>query len=252
MAQRTGEWAWGEAQLREALEDDLDPAHRALILTTVASFAEARGSDSSEIVAELADLTAESEDPQSRLRLADLRAWREFVRGRYSAASEHWRQATSGQTIGAGESWAMVGRAAVWAGDPAVAGEALAALDEAGAFGRAIDATRAGIRAGIAAIEGRSSEALASYREVLRTWRDLELPFDEALTGLEMAMLLDSHLPDVQAAAATSRRILAELGAEPFVRALDAAIAESTATSQGADGSPTLSAESVDDAASRA
>jgi class 3 adenylate cyclase/tetratricopeptide (TPR) repeat protein len=252
MAQRTGEWAWGEAQLREALEDDLDPAHRALILTTVAYFAEARGSDSSEIVAELENLIAESEDPQSRLQLADLRAWREFVRGRYSAASEHWRQATSGQTIGAGESWAMVGRAAVWAGDPAVAGEALAALDEAGAFGRAIDATRAGIRAGIAAIEGRSSEALALYREVLRTWRDLKLPFDEALTGLEMAMLLDSRLPDVQAAAGVSRRILAELGAEPFVRALDAAIADGTATSQGPDGSPTLPAESVEDAASRA
>jgi hypothetical protein len=43
-----------------------------------------------------------------------------------------------------------------------------------------------------------------------------------ALVGIDMAVLLDQAHPDVRAAIATSRSILAELGAKPFLERLDA------------------------------
>ena len=63
----------------------------------------------------------------------------------------------------------------------------------------AIEADRRTIRAGIAALEGRRADALALYRDALRAWRDLGLAWDEALCGLDMALLLDPADPDVLA-----------------------------------------------------
>lgn len=105
----------------------------------------------------------------------------------------------------------------LWLGDAAGAAADLVALDGSGAYGPAVDAGRRTIRAGIAAIEGRSVEALALYREALRLWRDLGLAWDEALCGLDMAILLDPADPEVRAAADSAGEILARLGAKPFI-----------------------------------
>ena len=74
-----------------------------------------------------------------------------------------------------------------------------------------------------AALDGRPTEALAGYRDALRRWRDLGLPWDEALAGIDMALLLDPTDPDVAAAVASSRAILERLGARPFLERLDRA-----------------------------
>ncbi len=69
-----------------------------------------------------------------------------------------------------------------------------------------IDARRASIRAGLAALDGRPAEALALYADAFNRFRDLGLPVDEALTAIEMATLLDPALPEVRAAAEASPR----------------------------------------------
>jgi len=101
----------------------------------------------------------------------------------------------------------------------------LAALDSAGIHGLAIEADRATIRAGIAARQGRLGEALAGYRDALRSWAELGLAWDEALCGLDMALLLDPRDPDVRQIAESTREILVRLGAAPFIERLDAALA---------------------------
>jgi hypothetical protein len=122
-------------------------------------------------------------------------------------------------------------RAALWMGDAAGAAEDLAALDRSGVHGPAVDGDLMTIRAGIAALEGRSADAIVGYREALRAWRDAGLAWDEALCGIDMATLLDPTDPEVRAAAESAREILVRLEARPFIARLDAAMSRSTAFS---------------------
>jgi hypothetical protein len=90
--------------------------------------------------------------------------------------------------------------------------------------GPAIDARRASIQAGIAALDRRSAEALALYRDAVRGFRDSGLPLDEGLTAVEMATLLDPTLPEVRVVVGSARETLLRLRATPLIEQLDAAL----------------------------
>ena len=77
-------------------------------------------------------------------------------------------------------------------------------------------------------MEGRTAEALASYREALRLWRSTHSVWDDALTGIDMAQLLDPSDPEVAEAIASTRTILERLGAKPYLERLEAAVARVT------------------------
>ena len=65
-----------------------------------------------------------------------------------------------------------------------------------------------------------------TYREALRGWRALGLAFDEALTVLDIAILLDPtdrEMPEAADALHAARETLTRLGADPFLARLDAA-----------------------------
>ncbi len=84
------------------------------------------------------------------------------------------------------------------------------------------------LRAGLAALEGRRSEAIAGYREALRGWRGLGLAFDEAMAALDMAILLaptEREMAEAAAAIESARETLARLGATPLLARLDAVMA---------------------------
>jgi hypothetical protein len=106
----------------------------------------------------------------------------------------------------------------------------LGEIDAVGAHGTFISARRADIEAGIAALEDRPSDALGLYRRALDRLRDLGLPWEAALVGIDMATLLDPSETDVRAAAATARETIIELHATPFLERLDAALARSPTT----------------------
>src|SRR4029077_7849978 len=98
-------------------------------------------------------------------------------------------------------------------------------IDASPRRGRAVDNDRATIHAGIAALEGRTAEAMAGYRQALGVWRDLGLVWDEALCAIDMATVLDPSEPEVRAAGEAAREILVRLRAVPFIERLDAALA---------------------------
>ena len=125
-------------------------------------------------------------------------------------------------------------RPALWRLDREAAAADLEALDATGVHGRVVEIRRLTIRAGLAALDGHVAEALARYDEALRGWRDLRLPWDEALTSIDMAILLDPTHPEVQAAGASGREILSRLRASPFLARLDAALAVSGSADTGA------------------
>ncbi len=119
---------------------------------------------------------------------------------------------------------------AVCSRDPARLRRATMLFDQVGPRGVSVSAARASFSGGMAALEGRSAEALTTYRRALGSWRDLGLPWDEALCAISMVTLLDPAAPEVRAAAESAREILTRLRAQPFLELLDAALVKGAAT----------------------
>jgi class 3 adenylate cyclase/tetratricopeptide (TPR) repeat protein len=223
---RVGEWDWAEGQLAEALADELDAPHRLLLLGALHAFTASRGGSAKEVRAEMAEQTQIAGDVQSQMQMMDAAAWGLFVAGRYAEAHDQWIASGAVMSGADREMLPFAGRSALWHRDPRTVRADVTRLDATGSYGRAIEAARTGLLAGAAALEGQAAEAMAGYRVALRAWRELQLPWDEAITGLEMAMFLDRRDPEVKQAIDASRRIFTELGAAPFLARLEEALEE--------------------------
>ncbi len=115
----------------------------------------------------------------------------------------------------------QAGFIAVCSRDPARLRRATMLLDQAGSAGALRGAARSTLAAATAALEGRQDEALTTYRRALGSWRDLGLPWEEALCAIGMATLLDPAEPEVVAAVESAREILSRLDAKPFLERLE-------------------------------
>ena len=198
-ARRVGEWTWGLEVLDEALAEDFESSDRADLLTGSILFRALLGDPTDELVAEVERLLGGATDPYRIATLDSGKGWVAFSRGRLGEARERWRRVI--ELIASPADLPYPARAALWDRDADAVRADLAELDASGVHGPALEADRTTIRAGIAALEGRTADALALYREALRAWRDLGLAWDEALCAIDMAMLLDPAEPEVQAAA---------------------------------------------------
>ena len=221
-----GEWDWALAELAEALSTELDAPNRAALLAEGLPLRAFRGEDVGEDLAEAEALMSRSGIPYSDY-MADVR----FVRAEVALATNRLRDAyeeaitdalASAET--APRNTSLAARAAVWTRDAERARAALGVLDESGVHGMAVELSRTTIRAGIAALEGRRTEALAAYREAFRGWRDLGLPWYVALAAIDALTVLGPDEPELQAAGEEARAILAGLGAKPFLARLEAAM----------------------------
>ncbi len=227
-ALRAGEWSWALKELEPALADRLEASDRITLLATAISIDACRGGSTAGPLEELIELVGSSLEPGIQGVNHSARAMVFFAAGRLAEARAAWHDLAEISTGNLAEAHARSARAALWLGDSAGAASDVAALDAAGIHGLAIEADRATTRAGIAALEGRSGEALVRYRDALRSWGELGLAWDEALCGLDMALLLDPAQPDVRAAAESAREILVRLGAAPFIERLDRAMASTS------------------------
>jgi tetratricopeptide (TPR) repeat protein len=232
---RTGDWPWALAELEAALADELEPSDRVVMFGTVVAIRSMRGESAADLLTELRTQLGATTDPTLLGILYHATAWEAFAAGRLTdarAALDRFADISKGNLFEATERRA---RAALWLGDVAEARADLATLDESGVHGPAIETGRTTIRAGIAALEGLSADALTLYRDALREWRDLGLVWDEALCGLDMAILLDPADPEVQTAADAAREILVRLEAAPFLARLDAAMVHSVEAGRPVD-----------------
>jgi hypothetical protein len=82
------------------------------------------------------------------------------------------------------------------------------------------------MRAAIAALEGRTRDAVALYSEAFKAWANLKVVWEQALTGLDMATVLDHAEPVVGAAIKFSRETFTRLGAQPYIARLESVVAE--------------------------
>jgi len=173
---RVGEWDWIMSITDEALpRAESDPTHRLEFMIDRILVRAGRGDD----VAQQID---EAEGLFRLLHITDLQfqSYVDWARASAALADGDLAEAAR-RAIKAAEvtiffnplSTPIAARAALWASDLAGAGAALEALEERRYRGKAVSLDKATVRAGIAALEGRTADALAAYREVLRGWHSI-------------------------------------------------------------------------------
>lgn len=89
------------------------------------------------------------------------------------------------------------------------------------------------MRAGLAALEGRWTDALAGYREAVRMYRGLGLAFEEAAAIVDLASLVppaERATAEWEAAQREARETLERLQARPFLARVEVLAAAPSAT----------------------
>ncbi|MDQ3689421.1 MAG: AAA family ATPase [Chloroflexota bacterium] len=220
---RTGDWESAEAELR-SIGEIPERSHRIIVLAGVAVFAAARGEDSSAAMAELESIGKGHDDATTVAQLLSTAARVAMFEGRDAEARRLWLELATVSDAAMAETLSEAARMAWWMKDADGLRDDLHRFAGTGSFGRAIEATRASLRGGLAALEGKETEANTLFRQARRTWRDLDLPFDDALACLGMVIVLPPSSEAYREAAADARRLLSELGSPALLRRLGALI----------------------------
>ena len=232
---RVGEWTWAADLLEDWLANPVDNAVFLELYVDRAVLAALRGEDPAADIAAAARLMPELSDSQFTSYVHWARAWAAVAVDDLASARREGEEAARLTNFFQPITLPIATRAALWAGDVARAAAILADLDRSVIRGQAVDLDRVTLRAGIAALEGRRAEAITGYREALRGWQALGLAFDEALAGLDLALLLaptEREMAEGSAIVESTRAMLARLGARPLLARLDAAAAGDAAAGQ--------------------
>jgi hypothetical protein len=224
LAIAAGDWDGPLAEAADLLRDDLEASDWILMSEQLTIAAILRGDPAAAGLVEQARRVAG--DSPSFINLLDERvAFAAWVAGDTPAAVQAWRHYAEWSFLNAPAALPRAARANLWARDLAQARRDLDATIETGIHGALIEANIVTIRAGIAALEGRTAEARTLYRDALERWGELRQEWLEALACLDLVLLLGPDDPDAPAAADRAREILERLRAVPFLERLDAALA---------------------------
>ncbi len=90
------------------------------------------------------------------------------------------------------------------------------------------------LEGGIAALEGRPSEALELFGQAIPVYEGLGLALDIAIAGLVMVTVMDPAEPRVRAAGLEARARFAAIGAKPFVARMDVILGSEAAVESAA------------------
>ena len=183
-----------------------------------------RGADPSADISEADRLLPGFSDTQFVSYVHWARAWGSLCSGRLADAVRHAISAVEVTSYFVPLAMPLAARAALWAGDVPAAAEAAGRIEASVLRGQAIRLDLATVRAGIAALEGRRTDAIAGYRDVLRGWRTAGLVFDEALAVVDMATVLapsEREMPEAATVIDETRATLTRLRAKPFLERLD-------------------------------
>jgi class 3 adenylate cyclase len=224
-----GTWDEALAELDAVLAGDLDPAARIWLLSNELIIRASRGDPVDEGLAELERLSEGFSDPHVASAPMDTKANVAQAAGRLDEAQRYWVGIAAVVKSQAPASFYQAARPALWARDLGAMKGYLTEIQASGFHGKVIDAREVTVRAGIAALEGRTKESLAMYEQALDAWRTLRITWEEALTGLDMVTALDAAAPEIQAVAESTRKIFERLGARPYLERLNAALSRGAA-----------------------
>ena len=237
---RVGEWDWAATVLEEWIPaDDQVAAQFSEFFVDRAILTSLRGGDPLPDIERATAMRAGLTDPQYESYDAWARSWVAFSAARFDEAHSEGIRAARTTSYFNPLAVPLAARASLWLGEVSGAREGLEILAETMFRGPALAVDKQAIEAGIAALEGRSAESLASYREALRGWRTLHLAWDEALTVVDMVTFLGPDEPEVKVAAEWARATLTRLGAAPYLARLESALSgEGRGSAKATDVSP--------------
>jgi class 3 adenylate cyclase len=225
-ALRVGEWDWVEALLDEWLDVSGDENLMKEFRVDRALLHAHRGLDPTEDIEAAAAAIEDVTDPQFDSYVHLARAAASLAAGALAAAIDHAEQATATTDNFGPLVMPLAARAALWAGDATTARRLVELPAMAAYSGRALEADRVRIAAGIDALEGRRSEALGGFLSSVRLYDELGLGFEKAAAAVDLALLLPGIERDSDAASeaiAAARETLGRLGARPWLDRLDGA-----------------------------
>ena len=232
---RTGEWDFQEVQFASLDQLDIEPSIRLPMEAASVTIGLLRGTiDAAGVDARYKMFADTIDDADLASSRPDTLGWAAFADGRFADAAAAWLEIADMSALNAPYTLPRTAHAALLAGDPALARRALERLTRTAAQGKAIDVDRTAIGAGLAALEGRRGEAVAGYRAAIAGWRDLGLPWDEAVTSIEFVRFLGPDEPEAAAAAEAARTILERLEAVRILAILDQSIELGRARAGGA------------------
>jgi tetratricopeptide (TPR) repeat protein len=220
-----GEWDFGLSEIDAALADEVEPRDALHLINNSAIIRVARGESIDEDIVTLEKMGKEMSGALWRLFVADPDANAGMATGDLGRAKKGFATVAESDPSQAPEFYYRAARPALWARDVAEARRLAGLMAGTGGYGPLVAARKATLAAGLAALDGRSAEAMNLYREALKGWRGTGAVWDEALTGIDMAELLDSNDPEVAEAVASTRVILERLRAKPYLERLEAAVA---------------------------
>ena len=216
---RVGEWDWAIETVEPLLAAELELEDRSALGSVLLTIRALRGEiREADLGAHEAALEGSSDRQIGVTKLLP-RIQADVAAGRWDDIERRCLELVSLDRIAGTAHLFLAGRVAIWRRDGAGLRRLIGLHEGLGVHGDAMSVERVTLRAGLAALEGRMGEAHGGYREALQSWRDLRLDWDEALTGLDMATLLDHRQPDVDGRDRPIRRDLRAHPSAPVPRA---------------------------------
>ncbi len=237
----TGEWDLSIAAARQEMAIGVGRHQEAITELLILRVLAWRGEASAEDVQRVGEVMRELDDPQIVQLWGQLQAAVALAEGRLGDAYAHelagWAAIyghDAPEEIGLSYRDTLL-RCALWQRDPALVRAEIEILE----LGRSpfVTALAREAEAGIAAMDGRTAEAVTAFRDAARRQADLGNRFERVRCQLTMVTLLGAGVPEALEAAEEARALFTELGAKPFLSLLDQAVeqegaAESLATAQ--------------------
>jgi class 3 adenylate cyclase/tetratricopeptide (TPR) repeat protein len=218
-ARRSGEWPWALGELESAMQMDIDAASRRSLTVVRAAYLAFQGAISQAEIDALRIDAQGQEDTDVLAGIHDVQAAIEASAGNWVRAHESYVALADGSVLNAPYVLPLAAVMAVLGRMPAPARAALDRLRDIGTRGRAVDANRMGIEAGIAALEGDHAAALPGFRQSIAALRELALPWDEAWMTMAAVSCLGTE-PETLGWATRAADFLDEIGAAPVAEQL--------------------------------
>ena len=192
VAVETGDWDWALETIGEFERGVVPLANRLSLASTAAIIRSLRGDERPLLALEALEPAPPDTDSQVVAAVQYAHAWERLCAGAFAEAEKLARRAAeSSLAAERHQHLALATRASLWQRDADRAREALDELTEMGIDGRAVSAERSALALGLGLLTGDTDEE--ARRGAADAWRELDLPLQRALAGLDTAIL--SHTP---------------------------------------------------------
>ena len=220
-ALRVGDWATAEGLIDTWLEASADWVSRIELQSIVAIMTACRAAPGGEPAETFDGGGAGSSDPQIAALERITRGWLALCEGRDADAITEATAAAGHATGYAVMAYPLAMRAAIWSGDASSAVASASSFESLSIHGAAVEATRFGMRAGLAALQGRRQDAIDDALEALDRWWSLGARFEYALAVIDASRTGEGVHQRLAQHAVTARGILEELGAKALLARWD-------------------------------